>query len=174
MKNWFLLMFIGIISIFGGFLALANPLKASIAAEQLAGWTFLIVGVVQIVTFMRSEGLGARVWAALVGAAGVFIGVSLLANPLSGLISLTMIVALLFFCTGIAKVFVSFSLRGSDFFWPVLMSGVISVVLAVMIFANFPMSATRILGILLAIELISNGVSLIAISMKRKSETSAS
>ena len=48
-----------------------------------------------------------------------------------------------------------------------LVSGLLSFVLAVLIFADFPQSANVILGLFLAIELLSNGISLIALGMAR-------
>jgi uncharacterized membrane protein HdeD (DUF308 family) len=49
----------------------------------------------------------------------------------------------------------------------------VSIVLAVLIFSNFPQSAAVILGLLLAIELISNGVTLIALGMALNKERRA-
>lgn len=169
MKNWLLWLIVGLISILGGVLALTNPLKASLTAEQFAAWAFLLAGVLQMFSAWKAAGWGAKIWAAVVGAAGLFVGISLLSHPLSGLLSLTLLVAILFFVTGLAKIMVSFSLRSTPTFLPVLISGIISVILAVMIFSNFPASAITILGVLLAIELISNGISLVALALHRKS-----
>lgn len=165
MNNWFFWLIIGLISIVGGFLALFNPLAASIAVEQLAGWFFLIVGILQIISAFRQAGWGAAIWAGLIGLLGAFVGISLLQNPLSGVISLTMLVGILFAVVGIAKIIMAMRIRATRFFGLILISGIISLVLAIMIFANFPVSAVTVLGILLAVELISNGVSLVALSM---------
>lgn len=173
MKNWFLWMIVGIISIIGGFLALANPLAATITAEKLAAWIFLFVGILQIVSAFQAEGFGAKIWAVLGGLVGIFVGISLLYNPIGGIITLTMLVGILFLVVGIAKTIMSFSLRGTGFFWPVLLSGLLSLLLAFMILSNFPASAVSILGILLAVELISNGIALVFLSLQRKEVASA-
>ena len=55
--------------------------------------------------------------------------------------------------------------------WILILSGAISVLLGCMILSNFPMSAAVVLGVYLAIELISNGISLIILSLARKSDT---
>lgn len=165
MRNWFFWLIIGLLSVIGGILALFNPLAASIAVEQLAGWAFAILGVLQIISAFRQTGRGASIWAGMIGALGVFVGVSLLQNPLSGLVSLTVVVAILFAVTGVAKVVMAMQIRTSRFFWLVLGSGLVSLGLAIAIFANFAMAAATVLGVLLAIELISNGVSLVALAM---------
>lgn len=159
---------VGIISVLAGIFALANPLAATLTAEMLAGWGFLIVGVLQVVFAFRDIGWGARIWAILIGLAFVLTGISLLGNPLAGIISLTVMVAVMFLIVGAAKIILSFSLPRGAGFWLLLVSGALSVVLAVMIFANFPQSAAVILGVLLAIELISNGVAMITLGSMRR------
>ncbi|NHF72995.1 HdeD family acid-resistance protein [Paracoccus xiamenensis] len=155
---------IGIISIIAGILALANPIAATLAAEQIAGWGFLIVGVLEIFLAFRAEGWGARIWAILAAIAFVLLGIALLGNPLEGIVTLTVLAGILFMSTGIFRVIMAFQLRGTGAFWLVLLSGLLAIVLAVMIFANFPASVVTLLGVLLAIELISNGVSMIALA----------
>lgn len=155
---------LGVISILAGVLALANPMAATLAAVQIAGWGFLIVGVMQIFLAFRAEGWGARIWAILVALAFILLGIALLGNPLEGIMTLTVLAGILFMATGIFRVIMSFSLRGTGAFWLVLLSGLLAILLAVMIFGNFPASVVTLLGVLLAIELISNGVSMIALS----------
>lgn len=168
MNNWILWLIAGIISIGGGFLALANPLAATFTAVQLAGWFFLIVGCIQAYAAFSGDDTGSRLWAGLTAVFLIFLGVSLLARPFEGILTLTLLVAIMFLVTGIAKMFLSLSIRGTSFFWAVMLSGLISVVLALMIFSNFPQSAATILGILLAIDLISTGVSLVALALLRQ------
>lgn len=160
-------MIVGIISIIGGIFALFNPLSASLAAEQLAGWIFLLVGIMQFVAMFRAPTTSGKIYAAIGGIIGVLVGIELLQEPLRGMFALTMVIAILFMATGIVKVMTAFALRGTVAFLPILLSGAISIILAVMIFANYPQSATSILGILLAIELISNGISLVMFSRYR-------
>lgn len=168
MKNWILWLVVGVLSVLGGVLALANPLAASVAAETIIAWTFLLAGVLQVITAIRARGFAATLWAALIGVLGVLIGVSLLANPLAGLVSLTTIMGVVLLALGLAKLITAWSLRGADLFWLILLSGALSILLGAMIFASFPASVVRSLGLLLAIELISNGVALIALSLMRR------
>lgn len=155
---------VGIISILGGIFAFFNPLSATFAAEQLAGFTFLLVGILQFIALFRAHSTIGKVLAAIGGVLGVLIGIELLQNPLQGILTLTMVVAILFMATGIVRVVVAFGLRKTVAFIPLLISGLISIALAVMIFSGYPQSATYMLGVLLAVELISNGISLIMYS----------
>ena len=162
MTHWIFWLLIGIIAVVGGVVALFNPFAATFTAEQIAAWFFIISGALQVVAVFRIEGWGRRIWALIVAAAFLWLGLSLLVNPLAGILSLTLVAAFMFLVTGIAKIFFSFSTRGSGYFWVVMLSGVISVILAVMVFSNFPQSAIVLLGILLAVELLSSGAALIA------------
>jgi len=165
MNSWILWLIVGIIAVLGGIFALLNPFAATITAEQIAARFFLFAGIIQLVAVFQQEGWGSRIWTLILAAAFIWLGVTLLINPLSGILSLTLAAAILFLINGVAKIFFSFSTRGSGFFWAILLSGVISVILAVMVFANFPASAAVLLGILLAVELLSSGAALIAFAL---------
>lgn len=158
---------IGVLSILAGIFALANPMAATLTANFVAGWGFLIVGVLQIVAVFQAEGWGARIWAAILAIAFILVGISLLGHPLEGVVSLTIAVAILFMVTGIARVIISFSLPRGGGFWLVLLSGALAIILSFMIFSNFPQSAAVMLGIMLAVELISNGIAMIVLGSSR-------
>ena len=155
---------VGIISILGGIFAFFNPLSASFAAEQLAGFVFLLVGILQFIALFRAHSTTGKVLAAIGGVFGILIGIELLTNPLQGILTLTMVIAILFMATGVVRVVVALGLRKTVAFIPLLISGIISIALAIMIFTSYPQSATYILGVLLAVELVSNGISLIMYS----------
>ncbi|WP_380055385.1 HdeD family acid-resistance protein [Falsihalocynthiibacter sp. SS001] len=169
MKHWILWLLAGIVLIIGGIFALANPFAATLTATAIAAWSFLIGGVIQLFAAFTQEGTSNKIWSGVTGVLGILVGIALFNNPFAGIISLTMLVAIMFLVIGAAKVFVSFSLKGTQAFWPVLISGALSVILALMIFGNFPQSAATILGILLAVELISSGISLVMLSLSSKS-----
>lgn len=172
MTSRILWIIVGVLSILAGIFALANPLAATLTAEQVAGWGFLIIGFLQIFAAFKQDTWGARIWVILVGALFIFLGINLLAQPLTGILSLTLMVAVLFLVMGIFRIVLSFSMRGTPAFWILLLGGALSVILAIMIFSNFPSSALVVLGIMLAVELISNGVTLIALSSTREATAS--
>ncbi|SDJ00934.1 HdeD family acid-resistance protein [Aliiruegeria lutimaris] len=158
---WFLM---ALIAIAGGVFALANPIAASVAATVIAGWMFLLIGIVQVVAGFRAEGTGAKIWNILLGLLAVVLGIMILGEPLKSMVALTTVVAAMFVATGISKIILSFSLQDRGFFWMVLISGIASLVLGLMIFANFPASAVSSLGILLGINLIFDGTSALAMA----------
>lgn len=168
-SSWGWMALLAVISIVGGLLALFNPFAATLAATIMAGWVFAILGIFQIIHSFQTRGWGGFIWSLLFGVLTLLVGISLVANPLAGMVSLTLLVAVLFLVTGVIKIAYSLSLRPISGWGWVLASGIVSLVLGIMILANFPWSAASVLGILLGIELLSNGVLflLVALGMRR-------
>lgn len=174
MKNKILWILMAAISIIGGIYALANPVLASGVATIFVGWAFIALGIVQVITGFRAESTGAKIWTILLGALAVYLGITLLGHPLKGMMALTTMLAILFFVGGVAKIVLSFALEDRRFFWAVLISGIASVALAAIIFANWPVSAVSALGILLGVELISDGISSLAMAFSSDGEEAQS
>ncbi|WP_175581636.1 HdeD family acid-resistance protein [Pseudooceanicola sp. HF7] len=166
--NWTWWVILGVIGIIGGIVALLNPFAATVTAQQMVAWIFLLLGVLKLITIFRAEGWRERLWAVVLTVLYLWLGGSLLYNPLEGIITLTFVAAIMFTASGISKIIYALTARNQQFRFMMLISGVISIVLAVMIFTNFPASAAVTLGILLSVELISTGASLVALGMLLK------
>jgi len=69
---------------------------------------------------------------------------------------------------GIARMVMALQLRGlKSWVWP-LVSGILEILLGVMIVAKWPVSGLWVIGLFVAIELIMNGWSCIAIALTAK------
>lgn len=104
---------------------------------------------------------------AIVGLCILLIGIALIKNPLAGVVSLTFVSAFLLIAVGIVRLVWAFKFADGTR-WALLGSGIISLLLSVMIFANFPQSAAVMLGVFLAVELISNGTSMTMMAFAKK------
>lgn len=164
-SSWIWMAILAVISLVGGVLALLNPFAATLAATLLAGWTFIILGGVQMVQSFQVQGWGGFLWALLFGLLSFAVGIALIFNPFAGMVSLTLLVAILFLAVGAVKILYSLSLRAvSGWVW-VLLSGALSIVLGIVIFWNFSAAAVSVLGILLGVELLSNGILFLFVAM---------
>lgn len=159
----------GIIALIGGFMALFNPFAASFAADFIAGFAFLIGGIFQIVAMFSTKGAGNKILLGLFGVLSVVAGWILLQNPLQGVLTLTVAVALVFIVAGIVRFFLAFQLRGTGGFWLVLISSIISVILGGYILSQFPESSAFTLGTLLGVELIFDGIALLGFAASARS-----
>lgn len=164
MSDWLKLLLLGLLSIVFGVFILGAPVVASIAVTAITGILLLISGGLQLVGGFTVEGMGNKLLSILMGAIMLFLGWSFIAHPLQGTISLSMLILILFAAGGIARVFLSFQMRGTGFFWPTLISGILSVVLAGVIWVNAaaePAWLLNLIGILLGIEMLFNGFGLL-------------
>ncbi|WP_170518430.1 HdeD family acid-resistance protein [Ruegeria atlantica] len=164
MSDWIKWLLLGLLSIAFGIFILGAPVVASIAVTVVTGVLLLISGVLQVVGGFTVEGTGNKILSLIMGVVMLFLGWSFWAHPLEGTLTLATVVLILFFAGGIARVILSFQMRGTQFFWATLISGLMSIILAIMIwrFASVdPTVMAQLLGILLGIEMIFNGLGLV-------------
>lgn len=162
MKTTTTMMLAGLLLLIGGILAFANPFAASLTVELLVGWAFLIGGAVQLfAAFSQDRSTGNRIWFGLWGLLGLLVGISLIADPLSGLISLTVLLGAVFLISGIVRLYLAWGLKDTPAYLLLLLSGVLSVLIGAAVLMNVMEAAGKLLGILLGIELVSSGLSLI-------------
>ncbi|TMV07131.1 hypothetical protein FGK63_13555 [Ruegeria sediminis] len=168
MSDWLKWLLLGLLTIVFGIIVLGNTVIASIAVVTLTGILLLVAGAFQIFGAFTVEGAGNKILSFIMGAIMLFLGWSFLAHPLQGVISLSMLVIILFMAGGIARVILSFQMRGTQFFWPTLISGILSMVLAAIIW-NYataePAAMLNLLGILLGIEMLFNGFGLVFMAL---------
>ncbi|MDO5757697.1 MAG: DUF308 domain-containing protein [Rhodobacterales bacterium] len=164
MKEWVKLLLLGALSLAFGVFVLGNTVMATLAVTTLAGALFLISGVFQIVAGFTGGPDRSRVFPVVLGVLMAFLGISFLINPLQGMISLTLLVLILLAASGIVRLIMSFRMKTTRFFWPMLISGALSVLLAAYIMANFAAATVSLLGILMGIELLFNGAGLIVMA----------
>ncbi len=166
-----LMILIGVFLIIGGILALINPFAASLAVTTLVGIFFTAGGVVQMWATFTDKDMttGQKIWSAIMALLGIVVGVWLMANPLRGMVSLTLVVGALFFVTGLVRIFTAFGhFEDSAMRWVMILSGAASVIIGLIIFFNFAAAAASFLGILLGIQLLFEGIGLIAMSFAIK------
>lgn len=147
----------GIIFIILGILAIAMPKLSTLSVELLLGWLFIIGGIVQFVRTFQFHKAGEIVWSVISAIVYVAAGIILLAYPLTGVLTLTLLLVLFFLIEGIAKLILSFEMRSFGNWAWLLFSGIISVILAALIWSGWPGTATWVIGLLVGINLLFLG-----------------
>ncbi|MEM1005137.1 MAG: DUF308 domain-containing protein [Pseudomonadota bacterium] len=164
MSDWVKWLLLGLLSIAFGIFVLGAPVVASVAVTVVTGVLLLIMGGFQIVGGFTVEGAGNKILSLIMGAVILFLGWSFLDHPLQGTLTLAVVMLILFMAGGIARVILSFQMRGTQFFWPTMISGILSIVLAGLIWTyvgSEPSVLMSILGIFLGIEMLFNGFGLV-------------
>jgi len=167
----------GVVLLVLGTLAVMLPNVATLEIELLLGWLFLIGGFARGITLVRRRHMPARWWRVASSVFAILIGAMLIARPIQGVLSLTLLVTVLFVAEGVAAVFIALEFRRYLRSWSVILfSGIVNLLLAVLIFQGWPNSAAWVLGLLVGINLVFGGVSLImtALAARRLAGPSAS
>ena len=157
----------GIILIILGLLAILVPAIATLDIAILLGWLFLISGIVGLVTSFWAREAPGFWWAVLSAVLAVVAGGILLISPVQGAISLTFVLIAFFILQGIATIMFAIEHRRelSERWGWMLVSGIITLALAVIIFMGLPGSAAWTLGLLVGIDLVFGGVALTGIAL---------
>ena len=166
-EHWMLFLVEGIVLLGLGFLAILLPPLATLGITILLGWLFFISGVTGLIaTFWARQAPG--FWWSLVSAVlGICAGLLLLVSPGSGALSLTLILIVFFVIEGVASVMYALEHRQQltgSWGW-MLVSGIIDLILAAMVFAGLPGSAAWAIGLLVGINMIFGGSALIAMAL---------
>jgi len=155
---WYLLQ--SVLMILGGILALVFPIVSSVAIVIFLGWLLIFSGILQAFSLIDVRHVP-HFWLQLVSVVlSVLVGILFLRNPEAGLLTLTLLLIVFFMVEGISKIIFSLTIRPFPNWGWVFASGVVGILLAFYLWANTPVTAIWLLGVLLGIELISEGAAL--------------
>lgn len=155
---WYLIQ--GILLVVAGVLALIYPFIASVAVVFLLAWILIISGVLQGIGLIGASNVP-HYWLQLISAVlAILIGVLLLRSPDSGLLIMTVLLIVYFMVEGIAKVIFALTIRPFPNWGWVLGSGFVGILLALILWANMPLTSDWVLGLMLGILLVCEGAAL--------------
>lgn len=155
---WYLVQ--SALMILGGILALFYPILSSFAVVLFLGWVLIISGVVQGISLIGAQNVP-HFWLQLVSVVlSVIVGVLFLRHPGEGLLTLALLLIVFFMVEGMSKIIFALTIRPFPNWGWVLVSGVIGILLSFYLWASLPVTAIWLLGVLLGIQLICEGVAL--------------
>ncbi|MDG2051111.1 MAG: DUF308 domain-containing protein [Myxococcota bacterium] len=155
---------LGIVFVVLGVLAVAVPNVATFAIETLIGVLIFLAGCAHLVHAFRPARWQGFVMDILVGAVFIVGGGLLLLYPLEGELTLTLILALTFVAEGVFKLIASARIRGQGGSGWMIVSGLVTLGLGLLIWAQWPSAAEWVLGLLVGIDLIFGGWTLVMLS----------
>ena len=165
--HWRLYLFEGIVLVILGALAIVVPPLAGIGVTIFVGWLLLIGGIIGLVSTFASRQAPGFAWSLLSAVLALVAGGVLLWNPVAGLVTLTYVLIAFFVVDGIFSIVMAIEHRrelSGRWEWMVF-SGVVDLVLALVILLGLPWSLAWALGLLVGIDLIFGGSSLIAMAL---------
>ena len=155
---------VGIFMIIGGFLAVAAPFAAGLSVTVAAGFLLLVTGIAQMLLAFRSGTMGETVALLLLGVLSALTGAYMLSQPGAALGVLTLFVAGFFVAQGAVEIMAALRARPTAGWGWFLFGGVVSLLLGVMVWRQFPLSGVWAIGTLVGVRLLMSGVSLVAVA----------
>jgi uncharacterized membrane protein HdeD (DUF308 family) len=160
---------LSVLMIVAGVLAIASPLAAGIAVNVLVAWLLVFSGAVHLVFAWYKPSTGGLIWEVLVAILYGFIGVYLLMHPVRGLESLTLALAIYLLFEAILEFVLGLTLRPLPGSGWLFLDGIITLILAVMIWRTWPSNTGWAIGTLVGISMIFSGTSRLALSLAARS-----
>jgi uncharacterized membrane protein HdeD (DUF308 family) len=154
----------GIVMLICGILAIALPWASGIGVVIVVGWVILFSAVGHLILAFHTHSIGGFFWQLLLAIIYGIAGVVLLWNPLAGLVALTLILAVFLLLEAALETALYFSVRRTVRAGWILFDAIVTLVLAILIWSQWPSSSLWILGTLVGISLIFSGISRLMLS----------
>ncbi|MBW4332076.1 DUF308 domain-containing protein [Stakelama sp. CBK3Z-3] len=166
-RGWGWLMAYGILCVLGGLAALLWPFPATLSVTLLVGTFLIVIGAAALIAAFGARGHETRLYSILFGVVSLVLGVMLWIGPVTGAISLTMLLAIWLGARGIMELFWGLRMRRNRGLMIVL--GLINIALTILIVASIPVTGLTLPGVLLGISLLMGGVTAIASAWTHRS-----
>jgi uncharacterized membrane protein HdeD (DUF308 family) len=166
-ENWRLLLIEGIILVVLGAAAVVIPQVATLAVTILLSWVFLVSGIVGLITTFMMRHAPGFWWSLFSAILAITAGVVLAGWPVSGALSLTLLLIVFFIFEGVATIMYAFDHKRelSGRWGLLLLSGIVDLILAAILYAGLPGTAAWALGLLVGINMLLGGGALIGLAL---------
>jgi uncharacterized membrane protein HdeD (DUF308 family) len=153
----------GVILIVAGTFAVMSPLVAGLSITILVGVSLVFGGVGQCFLALKAGAFGRALLTFLVGALMVVAGSFMMTQPVAGLASITLLLVAYLIAAGLGELIMSLQLRPADGWGWMLFNGIITLLLGVMLWRQYPLSGEWAIGVLFGIKMIFSGWALVFI-----------
>ena len=172
-EHWKAFLFEGILLAILGLAAIIVPQLARLAITIFLGWIFLIAGIGGLIITFWARQMPGFWWSLISAALAVLAGLILLARPVQGVLTLTIVVGAYFLAEGVATIMYALEHRrelSGRWSW-LLVAGLMDILISFIIIAGLPGSAEWALGLLVGINLLFGGATLIGMALAARNAT---
>jgi len=150
---------LGVVFIVLGALAIIEPAFAGLAVALFVGWVLIFGGVVHAIAAFGGGGTGRVIWQLALAVLYVVGGFYFLTNPLIGLGTLTLFLAVILVMEAVFELIAYFAVRSESGSGWRLMNAVVTLILGGLIWRHWPSSSVWAIGTLVGINLMMTGFS---------------
>jgi len=165
--HWKAFLIEGVLLVVLGLAAIIVPPLASLAVTIFLGWMFLISGIAGLALTFWARGMPGFWWSLISAVLAIGAGIILLVRPVQGTLTLTIVVGVYFLAEGVATIMYALEHRrelSERWSW-LLVAGVVDVIIAGIIITGLPGSALWAIGLLVGINLVFGGASMIGMAL---------
>jgi uncharacterized membrane protein HdeD (DUF308 family) len=169
-KIWQWLLWTGAIMMLLGITAILLPFVATMTIEMLIAIILVVAGLTQIVHAFKCQhkkGLALRL---LAGILYGLVGILLMAFPLYGALTLTLLLAVMFAIAGAFKIALALNIKPFPSWDWLMISGLVAVFISALIWIGLPGTATWTIGLLVGIELLLSGWSMVIFALSVRND----
>lgn len=160
------LMGAGVLAAIVGIIAIAVPAVASVSIAILIGILLLVVGIAWLMTTLQSgAGTGWKITGGILAALLIIGGIWTLTRPWEATMGLTAILAVIFIVVGVVRLVAALTHGRAEGAWLIGIGGALSILIGILIAAEFPDSAAWAIGLLVGIQFLFDGLGLIVTSL---------
>jgi uncharacterized membrane protein HdeD (DUF308 family) len=166
-EHWKAFLIEGILLVVLGLAAMIVPPLASLAVTIFLGWMFLISGIAGLALTFWARGMPGFWWSLVSAVLAIIAGGILLARPVQGVLTLTIVVGAYFLAEGVTSIMYALEHRrelSERWSW-MLFAGILDILISAMIITGLPGSAEWAIGLLVGINLLFGGASLIGMAL---------
>jgi uncharacterized membrane protein HdeD (DUF308 family) len=167
-QSWKPLMFVGVLAIVLGAIAILVPAVASVGTAIFIGWLLLFVGIVMVAGAFSAHSVGTLILRLIWAILTVVVGLWLIVEPHNGTLTLTLVLGIYFLFMGLTRTTIAFISRGQPNAGLLGLSGIAGLLVGILILAEFPSSADWAIGLLVGIDLIFAGWTLTSVALLGK------
>jgi uncharacterized membrane protein HdeD (DUF308 family) len=167
-EKWGWFVALGVAMIMGGGIAFGNVMAATVASVYTVGIVMLIGGILHLAQAFRVKKWDSVFYWILSGACYTVAGVFAFLNPLLASAVLTIMMAAALIVAGAFRTWTAFKLRPLNGWGWIAFGGVITLLAGLVIIAGWPVNSLWLLGLFLAIDLVMQGLALIAFGVLAK------
>lgn len=159
---------LGAVLLLGGVAGILYPTYAGLGVTILVGWLLIIGGAMYLFNSLLARSGGGFLLRLLLSALYIVAGVYMLMNPFRGLAALTLFLGAVIIANGVLKLLFARALKGVPGVGMVMLSGLLSILLAILIWAKWPASSEVAIGVIVGIDLLFSGWSVIGLAIRAR------
>ena len=165
-RNWGWFTALGVLAAVSGVLALILVETATIASVVAVGVLMMITGGAEMALGFRARSWGQVIYWEVAGLLYLVAGIFAIAEPLPATLVITLILGAGLLATGVIRLIAGFGRHDRETRLPLLVGGTVTALLGLIIVVGWPGNSLFVIGTLLGIDLLFNGIAWIMFGLR--------